>query len=35
MHIGSSAAEMTVKLQSVTIITAPYLAALRPREIWR
>ena len=35
MHIGSSAAEMTVKFQSHTIIITSNLAASRVHEIWR
>ena len=34
-HLGSSAAEMPVKFQSDTIITASDLAASRLHEIWR
>ena len=34
-HLGSTAAEMSVKFQSDTIIITPHLAASRLREIWR
>ena len=35
MHLGSSAAEMTVKFQSDTIIITSNLGALRLHEIWQ